>query len=63
MPSKISGKPNYESNGLRIYFKSHPAKRNGKDRLWVHIRQEKPKKWRIAATLSYVNSIDVRFEK
>jgi hypothetical protein len=31
------------------------------DRVWVHIRQDKPKKWRTATTLSYVNGVDILF--
>ncbi len=62
MGKKISGELIGEFNGLRIYGRLSTAKRRGKDRLWIHIRQDDPKAWRIAATLSYANSLDVRFE-
>ncbi len=62
MGSKISGELIGEFNGLRIYGRVSRAKKRGKDRLWIHIRQDNPKEWRIGATLSYENSIDIRFE-
>jgi len=52
-----------EQEGIKIFFKKQTPKRKGKCRLWISIRQDKPKEWRVAATLSYVNAIDVRFEK
>ncbi len=63
MGKKISGELIGEFGGLRIYGRISKAKRKGKDRLWIHIRQDDPKVWRIAATLSYDNSLDIRFEK
>lgn len=60
---KVSGKPIASVNGLDIYIRSQPAKRKGKDRLWIQVRQKEPKKWRIAASLCYVNGFDIRFEK
>ena len=60
---KVSGSPIYRTNGLDIYIKSIPAKHSGKDRLWIQVRQSKPKRWRIAASLCYVNAFDIRFEK
>ncbi len=62
MGAKISGELIATFNGLRIYGRLTKAKRKGKDRLWIHIRQDNPKEWRIAATLSYENSIDIRLE-
>ncbi len=62
MGKKISGELIGEFNGLRIYGRISKAKRRGKDRLWIHIRQDDLKAWRIAATLSYTNSLDIRFE-
>ncbi len=62
MGQKISGELIGEFGGLRIYGRVSRAKKRGKDRLWIHIRQDDPKAWRIAATLSYANSIDIRFE-
>jgi hypothetical protein len=62
MGSKISGELIGEFNGLRIYGRVKKATRRGQDRLWLRIRQGAEKNWRIAATLSYTNSMDVRFE-
>ncbi len=62
MGAKISGELIGTFNGLRIYGRLSRAKKKGKDRLWIHIRQDNPKEWRIAATLSYENSIDIRLE-
>ena len=60
---KVSGKPIASVNGLDIYIQSMPAKSRGKDRLWIQVRQNTPKDWRIAASLCYVNAFDIRFEK
>jgi len=61
MPSKIRGTPVATFEGLKIYVRSLVAKGRGMDRIWVHIRQDEPKKWRTATTLSYVNGVDVLF--
>ena len=51
-------------DGLEIYVNKSLSKTGtGKDRIWVSVRQVKPKKWRVAASLCYVNAFDVRFEK
>ncbi len=63
MTNKIKGKEISKSNDLKIYARLQKPKKKGKERIWISIRQDKPKKWKIAATLSYVNSIDIRFEK
>jgi hypothetical protein len=61
---KVSGPPVANVQGLEIHFTNHPSKTGrGKDRLWLHVRQSKPKKWRVSASLCYVNGFDVRFEK
>lgn len=61
---KVSGPPIAKVQGLEIYVTSQPSKTGkGRDRIWVHVRQSRPKKWRIAASLCYVNAFDVRFEK
>ncbi len=62
MGKKISGELIGEIAGLRIYGRISRAKKRGKDRLWIHVRQDDPKQWRIAATLSYAKSLDIRFE-
>ena len=63
MGAKISGELIATFNGLRIYGRLSKAKKKGKDRLWIHIRQGEDKEWRIGATLSYENSIDIRLER
>ena len=63
MPTKITGTPIATFKDLKIYATFQKPKKKGKERIWLSIRQNDPKEWRIAATLSYVNSIDVRFEK
>ncbi len=62
MGKKISGELIGTFSGVRIYGRISRAKKGGKDRLWIHLRQDDPKEWRIAATLRYANSLDVRFE-
>jgi len=63
MVTKVKGKLICEIEGLKIYARIRKPKRRGKERIWIGIRQDKPKEWRTAATLSYVNGLDVRFEK
>jgi len=61
---KPSGLPVYKVQGLEIYVTKAPSKtKKGKDRIWISVRQPAPKKWRLAASLCYVNAFDVRFEK
>jgi hypothetical protein len=62
MAPKIKGKPACEHEGLEIYVNPAPAKSTkGKDRVWIHIRQNDPKKWREETALIYVNAADIRF--
>jgi len=49
--------------GIDIFAIEQKAGKKGKDRIYISIRQEKPKRWRIFASLSYVNGADIRFEK
>ena len=61
---KPSGKPIKIVDGLEIYVSKKKSKTGrGKDRIWISVRQDKPKKWRVAASLCYVNAVDIRFEK
>jgi len=60
---KMHGTPIAEFHGLTIYGLFKPAKRNGKNRLWIQIRQSQPKRYRIAESLSYMRSVDVQFEE
>ena len=63
MSDKIKGKLIAEVEGLKIYSTLQKPKKSGRERIWISIRQDKPKRWQTSATLSYVNALDVRFEK
>ncbi|MGA9060701.1 MAG: hypothetical protein WB341_03445 [Terracidiphilus sp.] len=52
-----------EYQGLTIYGNLQKAKQSGKDRLWIQIRQDQTKPWRVAASLSYARAVDIQFEK
>jgi hypothetical protein len=60
---KIRGNPVFVYEGLEIYISDQPAKREGRDRLWISIRQKEPKAWRVTGNLSYTQAVDVRFER
>jgi hypothetical protein len=61
---KVTGAPIARFHGLDIYATLLPSKTGkGKERIWVHVRQAGQKQWRIAASLCYVNALDIRFEK
>jgi len=64
MPTKITGTPVYTGHGFKIYvgIPSKPKKR-GKSRIWISIRQDDPKEWRIYESLSYAQGADVQFVK
>lgn len=64
MPKPKKGRLITTVKGLQIYVKELPSKTGmGRDRITVSVRQAGPKKWRLAASLCYVNAFDVRFEK
>ncbi len=52
-----------EFEGLTIYGKLHSAKRYGKNRVWIQIRQTEPKRFRVSECLSYARAVDVQFEE
>ncbi len=59
---KVKGQVLAEYEGLTISVSPQKAKRAGKDRLWIQIRQNSPtKQWRVAASLSYARSADIQF--
>jgi hypothetical protein len=61
---KPKGVPITTVEGLQIYVRKKPSKTGtGRDRITVSVRQARPKKWRLAASLCYVNAFDIRFEK
>ncbi len=59
---KVRGRILAEFDGLTITATPHMAKRTGKNRLWIQIRQnDKPKKWRVSTALIYARSADIQF--
>ena len=60
---KISGTILAEFKGLTIYGKLKKAKRSGRDRIWIQIRQGEPKRYRVSESLSYMRSVDIQFEE
>jgi len=51
-----------EFHCLTIYGRLQLAKRGGKDRLWIQIRQSDSKTYRVAESLCYARSADIQFE-
>lgn len=49
--------------GIKVFVSDQPAKSTGKDRIYISIRQNEPKKWKIFASLCYVHAADIRLEK
>jgi hypothetical protein len=49
-------------NGIDIYGKFQPAKRTGKNRIWIQVRQPEPKDYRVSESLSYAKGVDILFE-
>ena len=61
--SKIEAEILAEFQGLTIYGKIQPAKRTGRDRVWIQIRQnDDVKVYRVAESLSYARCADIQFE-
>ncbi len=59
---KVQGRVLAEIDGLTITASPLDAKRSGKNRLWIQIRQNvKPKKWRASTALIYARSADIQF--
>jgi hypothetical protein len=59
---KVGGKVIGRFKGLVIYGNLHKAKtEEGKDRIWIQIRQAEPKHRRVYECLSYARSVDVQF--
>jgi len=60
MPNeKVEGKKIAEVEGIEIYATPYPAKKKGKNSIWIQIRQNKPKRFRVRASLSYARSADI----
>jgi hypothetical protein len=65
MPFKVAAGAKRIANhkGLEIFIVDNPAKKTGKDRIWIQVRQKDPKQWKVVASLSYHRAVDVQFEK
>jgi hypothetical protein len=48
--------------GIEIYAKHQPAKRSGRDRVWIQVRQPEPRLYRVSESLSYAKGVDILFE-
>ncbi len=59
--AKLAGKRKKLGHGLEVWVNPQPAKKSGKNRLWLHIRHSGGKRWQIDEALLYVNSADIRF--
>ena len=59
--AKISGKKLFTFHGLDIYGEFTPATRGGRDTVWIQIRQDKPKKFRVRESLAYARAVDIEF--
>jgi hypothetical protein len=60
---KVEGTLIGEFHGLLIYGNFKTAKKTGKNRTWIQIRQREPKRYRVAESLAYMRSLDVQFEE
>lgn len=63
MASKIRGKPVFVGHGFKIFVGAPSNPKRGKERIWISIRQDDPKEWRVYETLSYAKGTDVQFVK
>ena len=61
-PKKVGGVKLCEFEGLQLFGTVQRAKHKGRDRIWIQIRQNKPKKWHVSTTLSYAQALDVQFQ-
>lgn len=59
---KVSGAVVGHAHGITVTVLHEPAKTNkGKDRLWLQIRQNSGKKWKVYESLAYARSVDIAF--
>ncbi len=63
MAKQDSNKLIYSLHGMDIYLNHKPAKKTGKDHLWIQVRQKGKKKWQVYTALAYRNSVDLHFIK
>ena len=58
------GAPIKTFEGLRVHAKlNKPKTERGRPRIWIVIKQDAPKRWRVAECLSYVNAVHIQFEE
>lgn len=60
---KVTGRILGEVEGIQVTANLQRAKREGKDRIWIRIRQSGVKHWRVSEALSYARAVDVQFER
>lgn len=61
---KVRGRVLGTISGITVTAHLHKAKTlKGKNHVWIQLRQNSGKPWRIGASLSYVNAADIRFEE
>ena len=59
---KVLGRVVAEHEGLTISIFPRKAKRAGRDRVWIQIRQnDATKRWRVSTSLTYSRSADIQF--
>jgi hypothetical protein len=58
---KVHGTPIGTNNGLTVTAALKKPRGKGKERLWIQIRQNNGKKWRVYTCLAYARSLDVQF--
>lgn len=59
---KVTGKLVGTAHGITVTVLHKPAKTaKGKDRLWLQIRQNDGKTWKVYETLAYARSVDIAF--
>ncbi len=61
--TKITAPVIAKFKGLTIYGKLRKAKKEGKNRISIHIRQADPKRFRICRSLAYARAVDLQFEE
>jgi hypothetical protein len=59
---KVTGKLVGNAQGITVTVAHCPAKTTkGKERLWLQIRQNNGKKWKVYESLAYARSVDIAF--
>jgi hypothetical protein len=61
--TKITDPVILKFNGLTIYGSFKKAKREGRNRISIHIRQAAPKRFRVSRPLAWARAVDVQFEE